>query len=902
MEIVKTRSRKPPEKFIFPEIKRRKTIDFSTSAHSIKPNKSTVIRSKKAVLPNKGKRKLNEDEEEVVQDLEMTTFEDPEDEKEIEIPIKRKFIRQPKQYQRPSVCTLTGGPVPAQEARERWPHRYARRGGEDFLHVRAHYTSAKVNGVVFDINDCCLIKGDKGHSNYIGRITEFFETITKQQYITVKWFFQPAETVIQSEFSLVEAKRVFASESRSDIPLECVISKTKVVQASSKVKSCNYFYDMAYDDEFCTFQNLPAVNKQNAASSSSTISGEGSPKVVEEANVNAKGLSSAIDSEKSVMTMLDLYSGCGGLSTGLCMGANSSNVHLVTRWAVDYDEDACQSLRYNHPETEVRNEMAEDFLNLLEKWHSLCSKFGLLGADYHKLKKSAENYEREEEIDEDAETRPPYDDGDYELEKIVDICYGDPYDEKKPGLYYKVKWKGFSSDYDLWQIDSSLENCQESIEDFVREGYKNHILPLPGTVDVVCGGPPCQGVSGFNRHRNTANPMEDPKNYQLVVFMNIIEFLKPRFTLMENVVDILKFVGGTLGRYAIGRLVAMRYQVRLGLLTAGGFGLPQYRMRAFVWGAQTTEKLPQFPIPTHQAIQRGYPPKEFERNLVVGDENSLKDALCLKDAIYDLPPITTDAIEDEMEYGETRHPITEFQRRMRSPKQELMVSAYPQPKESVKPKLYDHRPLKLSDDDNIRVRMIPPEKGANYRDLSGVLVDKKTNTAYLDETKRVYIIKSGKPLVPNYAVKFVKGKSTKPFGRIWWDETVGTVVTRAEPHNQVILHPEQDRVLSIRENARLQGFPDWYRLFGIVKQRYTQIGNAVAVPVGRALGYTLRLAIEKTSDGGQVVALPPSFSEFATVRQFGLQYQRDKNRKRFRCHSGLQYQRNKNRKPFQWPN
>lgn len=38
---------------------------------------------------------------------------------------------------------------------------------------------------------------------------------------------------------------------------------------------------------------------------------------------------------------------------------------------------------------------------------------------------------------------------------------------------------------------------------------------------------------------------------------------------------------------------------------------------------------------------------------------------------------------------------------------------------------------------------------------------------------------------------------------------------------QIILHPEQDRVLTIRENARLQGFPDYYKLFGPIKQRYS---------------------------------------------------------------------------------
>nr|GEU56876.1 DNA methyl transferase5 [Tanacetum cinerariifolium] len=69
---------------------------------------------------------------------------------------------------------------------------------------------------------------------------------------------------------------------------------------------------------------------------------------------------------------------------------------------------------------------------------------------------------------------------------------------------------------------------------------------------------------------------------------------------------------------------------------------------------------------------------------------------------------------------------------------------------------------------------------------------------------------------PGYALKFVKGKSLKPFGRLWWDEIVSTVVTRPQLHNQAILHRVQGRVLTIRENARLQGFPDYYKLFGPV--------------------------------------------------------------------------------------
>lgn len=63
--------------------------------------------------------------------------------------------------------------------------------------------------------------------------------------------------------------------------------------------------------------------------------------------------------------------------------------------------------------------------------------------------------------------------------------------------------------------------------------------------------------------------------------MDIIDFLKPKYVLMENVVDLLKFYGGFLGRYAIGLLVAMNYQAKMGMIDAGEYGLPQFRMLFF---------------------------------------------------------------------------------------------------------------------------------------------------------------------------------------------------------------------------------------------------------------------------------------------------------------------------------
>ena len=69
--------------------------------------------------------------------------------------------------------------------------------------------------------------------------------------------------------------------------------------------------------------------------------------------------------------------------------------------------------------------------------------------------------------------------------------------------------------------------------------------------------------------------------------MDIIDFLIPKFVLMENVVDIIKFANGILGYHAVGRLVAMNYQTRLGIMAAGSYGVSQCRYRVFLWGAST---------------------------------------------------------------------------------------------------------------------------------------------------------------------------------------------------------------------------------------------------------------------------------------------------------------------------
>ncbi|XP_071680552.1 DNA (cytosine-5)-methyltransferase CMT1-like [Lolium perenne] len=772
-------------------------------------------------------------------------------------------------------------PIPDDEARRRWPERYKPKGAQSEVsnapeeekekRARCHYRSAIVEGVNFDLGDDVYIRpaGD-GEDDYIGRITEIFQEIEHGSYFCCRWFYSVADTVITSKVLEVpdheqDHKRVFLSEEKDDNLVGSIISKVNITYVGPNltqqvkaelISNCDLYYDMAYSVAYSTFANHQVIICKNGGPTGSETTSDISCDDVDSSKEKPiADLVVSPDAQMQTATLLDLYSGCGAMSTGLCMGAPLSGLKLTTKWAVDMNKYACDSLKHNHPRAQVRNEKAENFLKLLQEWDRLCKEY-----DVH----NSTSLPRSSNDDEDDENgvNESLSEGTFEVEKLVDICYGDPNKTKIDGLCFKVRWKTYDSSHDTWEPLDGLRDSPEAIKEFVESGYRESILPLPGHVDVICGGPPCQGISGLNRHRKHKDPLADEKNKQMLVFMDIVNYLRPKYVLMENVVDILKFAKGFLGRYALSRLIAMRYQARLGMMVAGSYGLPQFRMRAFLWGALPSVVLPKFPLPTHDAINRGqHEPTEFTQCLVACDENESKDlenALCLRDAIDDLPKVENHQPEDIMAYKS--RPKTDLQRYLRLNRNDMRDDSLGDapPKEC---QLFDHQPLQLNKDDYDRVQQIPQKKGANFRDLKGVRVGKNKSVEFDLSIPRQYL-SSGKPLVPNYAMKFCKGKSLKPFGRLWWDETVSTVVTRAEPHNQAILHPKQDRVLTVRENARLQGFPDYYRLSGPIKQKYIQVGNAVAVPVARALGCSLGEAYqhgEFSGDQCPLFKLPANF-------------------------------------------
>ncbi|GFP81142.1 DNA (cytosine-5)-methyltransferase 1 [Phtheirospermum japonicum] len=654
-----------------------------------------------------------------------------------------------------------GKPVPEEEAKKRWPNRYQTKEPvyNEIVQAKCHYAQAEVDGLTYCLEDDAFVKAGEGKDCYICKIIEIFEAVDGSQNFTAQWYYRADDTVIEFCGDLIDKKCVFFSDVKDDNPLDCLVKKLRIVHLPpkaeldmEKVKStCDFYFDKKYLLPYSSFVSLPTDTPTN--SSESTISTDGDALTMG---------SSELEEHSGEKTLLDLYSGCGAMSTGLCLGANNCGVKLVTKWAVDFNINACESLKLNHPETQVRNESAEDFLLLLKEWEKLCTNLLLSDNNGSSSENGKLNDEKDDEdADNGEEDGAESEDSEvYEVDEILAMCHGDPNNKGTCELHFKIRWKGYGPDEDTWEPLEGLSSCQEKLKEFVSSGYKSKILPLPGSVDVICGGPPCQGISGFNRFRNTAAPLEDPKNKQLIVFMDIVNYLRPKIVLMENVVDIVRFCDGFLGRYALGRLVGMGYQARMGMMAAGAYGLPQFRRRMFMWGALSTERLPQYPLPTHNVVVRGGIPSAFESNAVAyeeGHEAKLKKALFLGDAISDLPDVGNNEERDEMPY--TSKPETEFQRFIRLRMDEMPGSSTFN-SARLKHSLYDHRPLCLNQDDYERVCEIPKVKGANFRHLPGVRVrpDNKVEWDPNVERKR---LSSGKFLVPDYAMTFVGGTSSK---------------------------------------------------------------------------------------------------------------------------------------------
>lgn len=316
-----------------------------------------------------------------------------------------------------------------------------------------------------------------------------------------------------------------------------------------------------------------------------------------------------------------------------------------------------------------------------------------------------------------------------------------------------------------------------------------------GGVHVLIGGPPCQGFSNANRNSwSSANP----HNRLIDVFLKFVEDLHPPVFLLENVQGILWTQKGgrsvTAVEYLSRRMKAAGYELFPKLLDAVWYGVPQYRSRFFLLGLSRDlgyreEDFGQwgpFPLPTH------------------GPGGS-RPYITVREAIGDLPRVQNG--ENSVSAAYTEPSAEEFSSNQFL---ELMRSG------AAHGLIVDHVTSRHADYVIERYRHIP--QGGNWEDIA----DKLTNYADVQRTH------------------------SNIYRRLKWSEPS---ITIGHYRKSMLVHPSQHRGLSLREAARLQSFPDWFRFSGgadcgtgglVHKQQ--QLANAVCPLVTKALAeFILRL-------------------------------------------------------------
>ncbi len=151
----------------------------------------------------------------------------------------------------------------------------------------------------------------------------------------------------------------------------------------------------------------------------------------------------------------------------------------------------------------------------------------------------------------------------------------------------------------------------------------------PSSIDILFGGPPCQGFSRSNlRTRNT----ENANNWLFKEFLRLATFWRPKWIVIENVKGLLETSKGLFLREIVDSLKAISYKVEFKVLNAVNFGVPQNRERLFIVAYPKNIKF-QFPSVNHKTIS-------------------------VRDALFDLPELSNGNKIDIMEYGEL--PISEY--------------------------------------------------------------------------------------------------------------------------------------------------------------------------------------------------------------------------------------------------
>jgi len=315
------------------------------------------------------------------------------------------------------------------------------------------------------------------------------------------------------------------------------------------------------------------------------------------------------------------------------------------------------------------------------------------------------------------------------------------------------------------------------------------------SLDIILGGPPCQGFSVCNR--NSCDP-KDPKNSLFKEFIRVGRLLKPKIMIMENVPNLVK---ARTDRNELviniikNELENLGYHVVHRILEATDYGVPQIRKRLIVIATHIKLKNP-FPEKTHHVVRH---PDLLE----IG----FKKCPTLWDAISDMPDIEAREGAEEVEYS--KPPQNEYQ-------QYLRYGAT---------KVFNHKSMNHSR--RLVERFASMNWGDSSSDVLGHLRPLRRNSSEFSD--KIYD-QNNRRMHPDRPCHTVPASFYANF-----------------------IHPYKNRNFTAREGARIQSFPDWYVFKGkptVVSHKllqregrleeqhlcqYNQIGNAVPPLMAKAI-------------------------------------------------------------------
>lgn len=135
------------------------------------------------------------------------------------------------------------------------------------------------------------------------------------------------------------------------------------------------------------------------------------------------------------------------------------------------------------------------------------------------------------------------------------------------------------------------------VGDITKLNLEQILKPYVGKADVVIGGPPCQGFSQKGQRKT----IHDERNFLFKYYVRVVELVKPKYFVMENVPNLLTAEKGYFKREIEELFNTLGYHLNMGVLNASDFGVPQNRRRAVIIGKQKSAA-PALPTPTNTVV------------------------------------------------------------------------------------------------------------------------------------------------------------------------------------------------------------------------------------------------------------------------------------------------------------